>query len=108
MSHEKDACQYSIDICKLFITLASASIAFIVQIIINNEAILPLWIKYPTIILMATSVIAGVFSLMHVTFKVSQGKYDIHTNSYRHCATIQIYAFVLGICFLGGWALSLG
>jgi len=105
MPHEKDACDQSIGICKLFITLATAAIAFIINLVIDPQVAIPAWFKFPATILMGASVIAGVISLMHITHKISRAEYDINASAYRHCAAVQILAFLGGAVVLGAWAL---
>ncbi len=105
MLHRKDACDQSIGICKLFISLASASIAFIINLIIDPKIAMPAPVKFAATLLMAASVVAGVIALMHITFRISQGEYDIHAIRYRRCAAWQILTFLAGIFVLGIWAL---
>ncbi|MGE4423250.1 MAG: hypothetical protein AB7D39_13210 [Pseudodesulfovibrio sp.] len=105
MPHRKDACAQSIGICKLFITLASASIAFIINMIIDPAVVIPTAVKFLATLSMGGSVFAGIASLMHITYRISQGVYDIHADAYRHCASAQIILFAVGVLILGGWAL---
>lgn len=99
--HHKDACSYSVEIAKQFITLSSAGIAFVVGLALAKPTA-ALWQYYAAILALTLSVGCGLAYLMNVVGHIGREQnYDIYTKRLTIIAVVQIAMFFVAVFVLG-------
>ena len=100
MAH-RTSCQYSTNLSKQFITLASAGIAFIAGLVISSKTG-PTYIQ--TIVIFSffgLSITCGLLFLMHVIGHINKlDNHDVYTPSLRLLGSFQIILFIIGVIVL--------
>jgi hypothetical protein len=99
--HHKDACAYSVEIAKQFITMASAGIAFVVGVAIAAEGRYRGWF-IAALVLLGLSLFIGIGYIMNIVGAIHVGNdYDVYSPRLRWVATIQMLLFLFALVVLG-------
>lgn len=99
--HVRDACGYSIEVAKQFITLSTACIAFLVGFSITGVEVFQGPRAGLAIVLFGISALFGLVYLMAIVGQVARTQsYDIYAGRLRWLALIEILAFVAGVVLL--------
>ena len=97
-ANQKDACQYSIEISKQFITLSTAGAAFSTTVLLSNIHNVPEVPLRSSLVLFAISILLGLLFLMKLMGEIRlNNNYDVYLTSLRWLAVLQMILFLVGI-----------
>jgi len=97
----KDGCSLSLELVKLFITLASAGIAFILGLASSATSKLPFLIVGGVLLLMVISIISGILCHSRLTGLIAKNNnYDAYERIYMSLAKWQFLSFGFGFLLL--------
>lgn len=106
-SQLKDSCSYAVEIAKQFLTLACASIAFVIGLATAHPSLISSCKIWLALVMLAVSVLAGLVFLMKVVGHINgENDYNIYGQGFRWLAIIQIGLFAASLVFVGFIALQ--
>jgi hypothetical protein len=99
--NHKDACSYSVEVAKQFMTLASAGVAFVVALAIADAGQYRAWF-IAALVLLGVSLFVGMAYIMNVVGNIHlSNDYDVYSPRLRWVATTQILLFLFALMVLG-------
>lgn len=103
--HKKDACEYTIDLSKQFVTFSVGGLAIAAGFVSGDHG-LPIGGVVALMALLVFSVTCGLLLHMSVVGQISQDNdYDVYRARVRGLALMQVVAFALGAGYLC-WTLT--
>jgi hypothetical protein len=99
--HKRDACKYSTDLSKQFLTLTTAGLAFLIASYFAGNLEVSILTLYLCFGLFGLSAILGFLFLMSVIGNIDQlNRYDVYTARHRGLVGVQIGAFAIAVLVL--------
>ncbi|BCS96649.1 hypothetical protein DSLASN_22810 [Desulfoluna limicola] len=99
--HHRDSCNYSIEIAKQFLTIATAGVAFLVGMALKSQCSVTASWYWASGCLIA-SVMFGLIYLMSVVAHVNQSdNYDVYTSPLKIFSALQILSFLIALVLVG-------
>lgn len=98
--------ELAVDLVKLFITFATAGIAFLVGAVFSGKIALSALTIIACLVLFAASAVCGILFIMQAVSGVHDGSYDVTAPSPTWIAFVQMVLFFLGAGWLGWQAVE--
>lgn len=97
--------ELAVDLVKLFITFATAGIAFLVGAVFSGKIVLSAVTIIACLVLFAVSAMCGIAFIMQAVSGVHEGRYDVTAPSPTWISFIQMVLFFVGAALLGWQAI---
>ena len=106
MPPSSPARDFAVDLVKLFITFATAGLAFLMGGVFSGKIVLPACSIIVCLVLLAASVACGIFFFMNAVAGLETGTYSVTARGPSRIAALQFLFFFLAAFVLGGEAAS--
>ena len=92
---------FAVDLVKLFITFATAGIAFLVGGAFSAKLALPSWLLIACLLLLTASVVCGIFFFMVAVSGIEAGTFIVTAPGPSKIAALQFFLFFFAAILLG-------